>query len=179
MLAWQRDELIFQLQASFQRVRDDVTHADPVTPLARPEDCPNRDQLRGRRNWQAMPIDVRMVTPITADAALPPDQQVWLRVNGALPEDPTIHAAMLTYVSDRTLLDTAWRPHADQPRGPGASLDHSMWFHAPPRFDGWLLYDCHSPAAAGGRGLAFGGMYSEAGERLVSTAQEGVVRKGG
>ncbi len=33
-----------------------------------------------------------------------------------------------------------------------ASLDHVMWFHRPCRADEWLLYHCHSPAAAAARG---------------------------
>ena len=37
-----------------------------------PKDLPNRDQLRGRKNWADMLIDVRMATPITADQALLP-----------------------------------------------------------------------------------------------------------
>ena len=32
---------------------------------------------------------------------------VWLRARGALPEDPLVHAAVLVYASDRTLIATA------------------------------------------------------------------------
>ncbi len=175
--AWQNEELIFQLQASFQRpVEDGLTHTDPMPNTPAPDTLPNRDQLRGRSNWQDMPVDVRMATDITADEPLPPEQAIWLKVNGALPEDPNLHLAMLVYASDRSLLDTAFRPHADQGSLTGASLDHSMWFHQPPRFDDWVLYSMQSPAAAGGRGLAFGAMFNAAGERLVTVAQEGVLR---
>ncbi|MDC6451164.1 thioesterase family protein, partial [Pseudomonadales bacterium] len=64
-----------------------------------------------------------------------------VRANGDLPVDPKIHLAMVVYASDRSLLDTAWRPHADKGKQSGASLDHSMWFHQPPVFNEWLLYD--------------------------------------
>ena len=57
-----------------------------------------------------------------------------------------------------------------------ASLDHAIWFHRPFRVDDWLLYDQLSPVASGGRGLALGTIYTAAGERVVSTAQEGLVR---
>jgi acyl-CoA thioesterase-2 len=51
-----------------------------------------------------------------------------------------------------------------------------MWFHRAPRFDDWLLYTMRSPAAAGGRGLAIGAIYDRQGRRIVTTAQEGVLR---
>lgn len=173
--AWQNDELIFQLQASFQRAIPSVHHQDQMPQVTAAVDLPNRDQLKGRRNWQDMPIDVRMGSAITGAQPLPPEQHVWLRANGPVPADPAVHLALVVYASDRSLLDTAWRPHADGGELAGASLDHSMWFHQAPSFDDWLLYTMHSPAASGGRGLAFGAMYDLAGQRIVSVAQEGVL----
>lgn len=173
---WQSDQRIFQLIASFQEAESGVEHADPMPMTEPPETLPNRDQLRGRSDWASQPIDVRMATPITATEPLPPHQRVWLRANGPLPDDPVVHAALLVYASDRSLLDTAFRPHADRGRLESASLDHAVWFHRPPRFDDWLLYATSSPAAAGGRGLAYGAVYDRAGTRIASVAQEGVIR---
>jgi acyl-CoA thioesterase-2 len=172
----QRDQLILHLQASFTEPVTGVRHQAPMPPAPGPDESPNRDQLRGRGNWAAMPIDVRMATEITANQPLPPEQQVWLKPSGLPPEDPLLHLALLVYASDRTLLETAWRPHADQGALAGASLDHSMWFHETPRFDDWLLYVMDSPAAHAGRGLALGGLYSRDGRRLASVAQEGLLR---
>jgi acyl-CoA thioesterase II len=174
--AWQNGERIFQLQASFQRPQDGVEHQDAMPVVGDPASLPNRDQLRGRTNWRDMPIDVRMATPITADVPLPAEQHIWLKMNGELPPDPALHAALVVYASDRSLLDTAWRPHADRGSLSGASLDHAMWFHRMPRFDDWLLYTMTSPCAAGGRGLAIGGIYDRQGRRVVTVAQEGVLR---
>lgn len=176
--AWQNEQQIFQLMASFQKPEKGVHHQTDMPRVPAPEELPNRDELRGRSHWQDMPIDVRMASQITRAQALPPRQQIWLKVNGTLPPDPNIHLAMMVYASDRCLLDTAWRPHADQGNLVGASLDHSMWFHQPAQFDHWLLYDMHSPAAGAGRGLAFGALYNQRGERVVSTTQEGVLRVG-
>ena len=174
--AWQSGQCIFQLTAGFHRGEPGPAH-QPTMPVALPpEECPNRDQLRGRDYWQDMPIDVRMVTEITADNPLPAEQMVWLRANGELPEDPRLHLALLVYASDRCLLDTAFRPHADAGEMSGASLDHSMWFHAAPRFDDWLLYHTSCPVAAQGRGLATGSLYDSTGHCLATVAQEGSVR---
>lgn len=60
--------------------------------------------------------------------------------------------------------------------GASASLDHALWFHYPPRFDDWLLFTSESPAAHNARALILGQMYSRAGVRVASFAQEGLVR---
>lgn len=174
--AWQSGQCIFQMSAGFHRGEPGPSHQPTMPTVPDPDRCPNRDQLRGRSHWQDMPIDVRMVTEITADAPLPAEQQVWLRANGDLPDDPHVHLALLVYASDRCLLDTAFRPHSGKGELAGASLDHSMWFHAAPRLDDWLLYHTTSPAAADGRGLAIGTLYEAGGRCLASVAQEGAVR---
>ena len=37
---------------------------------------------------------------------------MWFRANGTLPDDPLLHACIVAYASDLTLLDTAVMPHA-------------------------------------------------------------------
>ena len=175
VLAQQGNDTIFQLQASFQSPEEGPYHTTSAPQVALPEQCPNRDELRGR-DWRKMPIDVRMITEITAGQNLPPEQRVWLKANGDIPADPKLHTALVVYASDRTLLDTAWRPHASLGEHVGASLDHIMWFHQTPMFDDWLLYDMNSPAASHARGLATGRMYNSNGELIVSVAQEGLLR---
>ena len=41
-----------------------------------------------------------------------PAQDVWIRANGILPDDPLLHVCVVVYASDLTLLDTAMLPHA-------------------------------------------------------------------
>ncbi|HJR39016.1 MAG TPA: acyl-CoA thioesterase II, partial [Nocardioidaceae bacterium] len=62
------------------------------------------------------------------------------------------------------------------PKLQSASLDHTIWFHRPFRADQWLLYDQASPSASGGRGLAFGRVFTEEGTLVASVAQEGLIR---
>ena len=60
------------------------------------------------------PIDMRYVdgTPPSAGRPAPtPCSSVWLRADGRLPDDPVLHACILTYASDMTLLDTTLLPH--------------------------------------------------------------------
>jgi acyl-CoA thioesterase-2 len=107
------------------------------------------------------------------------EQQVWMRAAGPLPDDPLIHAAVLAYASDYTLLEPVLRKHGlawTDPRLRPASLDHAMWFHRPVRADEWILYDEESPSASGGRGLGIGRMFAQDGTLVATVAQEGMVR---
>jgi acyl-CoA thioesterase-2 len=104
---------------------------------------------------------------------------VWVRTDGKLPDDPLLHACVVAYASDMTLLDSILMAHGlrwDQPRLQGASLDHAMWFHRPFRADEWLLYDQQSASASGARGLSEGRIYTADGRLVVSVVQEGLVR---
>jgi acyl-CoA thioesterase-2 len=100
-----------------------------------------------------------------------------MRTRGALPEDPRVHAAMLIYASDRTLLRTAARLHGGMKDRLPASLDHAVWLHHPPRFDGWILYASESPIAESGRAWVLGRMLTPAGRRIATVAQEGLLRR--
>ena len=174
--AWQRGMLILQLQASFSRREPGPEHAEPMPSTPMPQELPNRDQLRGRANWQQMPLDLRMATALTEKEPQPPHQRIWVRPNGPLPDDALVHLGLLVYATDRALLETAWRPHCDAGELAGASLDHSLWVHSAPVMDDWHLYTMDSPVAGAGRGLAFGALYAASGERICTVAQEGVLR---
>jgi acyl-CoA thioesterase-2 len=109
----------------------------------------------------------------------PSRARFWIRVAGQLPNEPLVHQAALTYLSDVTLLGTSLAAHGLRFSDPGvmaASLDHTVWFHRPFRADEWLLYDQVSPSAQGGRGLSIGRLFTEAGVLVATCAQEGVIR---
>lgn len=85
-------------------------------------------------------------------------------------------------MSDYWLAGAAGAPH----RTPGemkgkfgiASLNHSMWFHAPVRTDEWLYYSTSSPWAGQGRGLTMGYIYDRAGTLVATVNQEVSMRFG-
>ena len=92
------------------------------------------------------PIDIRYIDrdPFNRQDNPADGQRVWMRADGELADDPTLHACIVTYASDMTLLDTTVLPFGlswDSPGMQMASLDHAMWFHRPFRADDWLLYD--------------------------------------
>jgi acyl-CoA thioesterase-2 len=193
IIAIQQGRAIFHLEASFQQSEPGFEHQDPMPEAPDPDSLPDfRERMRRyARNAPAdlqrwidseRPIDVRYVTevdPIDPEK-LPPRLVVWLRADGRLPDAPLLHQCVAAYASDLTLLDTAALPHAVSWIGRGyqiASLDHAMWFHREFRADEWLLYEQHSPAAAGARGFATGRLFTRDGRLVVSVVQEGLFRR--
>jgi len=186
VVAHQAGEAIFNLSASFTKWEEGISHQEGGAPAApEPDGLPDWEDLRakllggeGLRRPDG-PLEVRVCDPDSPepDVKLAPRRRVWLRPRGLLPEDLLVHAALLVFASDRTLLRTAARPHGLTWRlRIGASLDHSVWLHRPPRFDDWVLFATESPVAHAARALLLGAMYRRDGTRIVSVAQEGLLR---
>lgn len=98
-------------------------------------------------------------------------------MKGELPDEEPLHPAFLVYASDRGLISTARDAHGiGGNEGYAASLDHAIWFHRPPRFEGWILFSSHSPIAHGARALILGQMHTRDGTHIASVSQEGLVR---
>jgi acyl-CoA thioesterase-2 len=179
--AIQRGEAIFALSASFHVAEEGPTHEAPIPDVpdvanARADRPSSFDQFPS--DW-ARPIEIVPVRWGGPDAGGDPSEQMmWMRVEGALPDDPLLHASLLAYASDFGLVSAIAFPHTDMPWGNFmmASLDHCMWFHRPFRADDWLLYRRWSPSAAGARGVAFGTLHQADGTFVASVAQEGLVR---
>ena len=191
VVAVQHGEAIFNLAASFHRAEEGFDHQLPMPDAPPPERLPTfaerlvpyREQV-GEWYTRPQPIDLRHVSdpPHVSGgrATRPPRQQVWFRADGTLPDDPLLHACVVTYASDMTLLDSILLAHGTSWLDPslmGASLDHAMWFHRPFRADEWLLYDQESASASGARGLGQGRIYRRDGVHAVSVVQEGLFRR--
>jgi len=179
---------ILSMIASFQEPSEGLDHAEPMPDVPPPDSLPSLgDHLAGSadprlRFWQRhRPLDLRHVQqPLHVTAAPRARQQaVWMRTYDALPDDPALHAAVLAYASDYTLLEPVLRAHEVTWAEPGlrvASLDHAMWWHRPVRADEWLLYVQESPSASGARGLSLGRIHAADGTLVASVGQEGMIR---
>ncbi len=187
VLGIQHGEAIFSLSASFQLPQQGLEHSQPMPPgVPDPESLPDlgeRIAAGGDGGWLTeipRPLDVRFVDePVWSAERAASDEpiRVWMRADGTLPDDRLLHVCLLTYASDLTLLGSVVARHdMSSAYVQMASLDHAMWFHQPFRADEWLLYQCYSPAASGGRGLATGRFYTTDGRLIASTMQEGLVR---
>lgn len=191
--AIQKGQIIFTAIASFQAEEPGFAHqvAMPQVPgpdglrdhielilnssLAIPERV--RERLQGRKALQMRPVGLQNpVDPRPQE----PFQHLWVRSDGVLPDNPALHRYLLAYASDFFLIATALLPHAASLWAPDlqlASLDHAIWFHRPVQADQWLLYSLESPWTGGGRGLARGHFFNQAGELVATVAQEGLMRK--
>jgi acyl-CoA thioesterase-2 len=189
VVAIQHGRAIFNLSASFHVEEPGLDHHVAMPDAPDPESLPTYQERMAPwkerlGDWytRPRPIDIRFTEDPTRaheHGPRPPHQQVWMRADGRLPDDPLLHACIVAYASDMTLIDSALLPHNvgwDHGLVMLASLDHAMWFHRPFRADEWLLYDQHSPSASGARGLAYGGIYSRQGSLVVSVVQEGLIR---
>lgn len=192
-VAIQHGKAIFSLSASFQIEEEGLEHAFSMPSAPDPETLPSEDDIL-QRYGSMMPDHVRQYfereRPIEIRACdlsryarrkpMEPFQNVWVRASGRLPDDPAIHRAVLSYLSDMTLLDTALIAHGRSVFSRNmqvASLDHALWFHRPFRADEWLLYAQDSPNSSGARGLTRGSLYSRDGRLIASVAQEGLIRQ--
>ena len=187
--AVQKGAPIMSMVCSFQERAEGLDHQNPMPQVAGPDGLTSlAEAFRGvdhpgaRHIAESRPIELRPVeSNMFVDAG--PEQvatnHVWMRAVERLPDDPLLHAAVLAYSSDYSLLEPVLRRHGlvwSDRRLRVASLDHSMWFHRDVRVDDWLLYAQQSPSAVSGRGLSIGEIFSQDGTLVATTAQEGMVR---
>lgn len=192
VMAVQEGQAIFSLAASFHASEPGFDHQ-----AAAPE-VPGPEGLLSEHDWalqlgerlperlrptatRLRPIELRPVAPRNPlqPTPMPPQRNVWVRAIDTLPDDPALHAYLLAYASDFSLLGTSLDPHGASWLSPGmqmASLDHAMWFHRPFRMDDWLLYAIDSPSASQALGLVRGQFFDRAGRLVASVAQEGLIR---
>ena len=194
-VAIQHGQEIFTLTCSFHAPESGLEHALEMPEVPDPESLMSAERIalasshlvpaalqRYFRQEQAIevrPVDLGRHFPRSERSPLPAQQNIWMRANGRLPDDPAIHRAVVAYLSDLTLIDTILVRHQRTVFDPdvvAASLDHALWFHRPFRADEWLLYSQVSPSAHGGRGLAQGSLYSRDGQLVASVMQEGLLR---
>jgi len=192
VLARQHGRPIYALTASFHVQEEGFEHQDPMPDVPSPDESfdvsaamsSERSSRREEwlREWSA--LDLRHAGDSKPGGVLeggdqPSKVRYWIRVAEPLPDEVLVHQAALTYISDMTLLGATLLLHGEHPSSAGvqaASLDHTIWFHRPCRADEWLLYDQFSPSASGGRGLAWGRMFTQDGRLVASFAQEGLIR---
>jgi len=165
VVAVQDGAVIFNMAASFAAARPGP--AVDLDPEPRPE-LPSPRQLPGWLHPRHPSFEFR-----SASQERPPTR-FWVRCTDDLPDDPLLHAAILTYTTDMSsgllalMTEGGWS---------GASLDHAVWFHRPVRMDDWVWQDLVPHTLASGRGLYTGAIYGADGSRAATIAQEALFRK--
>lgn len=192
IVAVQHGRRIFNMSASFQLDEDGPDHQRDAPDVPGPDGLRTDQEIRAElyaklpperrpRLTRGQAFDLRPVEVLNPlePVKTPAQRHLWLRAAVDLPDDPTLHRALLAYVSDFGLLPTALLPHGISYFTKGvrlASLDHALWFHRPFRMDDWLLYGTESPSASGARGFTRGHFFDRDGRLVASVCQEGLTR---
>jgi acyl-CoA thioesterase II len=193
VVAVQRDEVNLELVASFERGQQGPEFQPEMPEVPAPESFPGEEErttalqqsappelheyLQRKRPIEQIRVGARDYLDRTPSAE---PVRTWMRVRGALMDDPNLHRCALAYASDMGALEPSLRTIG---AGFGdssmqvASLDHALWFHRPFRFDEWLLFAFEPMSVAAGRGLSRGSVWSRDGQLVASIAQEGVMRQ--
>ena len=192
-------QAIFNASISFQKREDGLSHQIDL-----PGDIPRPDQivsdaLKAKEIVAATPglnlkkilqfylifgldiVDLRTphLPQILSSEPLEPVFGFWFKFSDDIGDDPVLHRTLLAFISDKALMSVSLRPHGTSFNTHniiGASLDHAMWFHTEIRVNQWIYYHIESPRSARARGLNHGKFYTEDGELIASTAQEGLIR---
>ena len=192
VVAIQHGRQILNMSASFHVEEDGWHHQHPMPQVDGPEGLTT---LQQRQNEAAhripeafrkmflrrRPIEIRETAPLDFLTPEPAEDRnhIWFRMQAATGASPQMQHCLLAYASDMFLLGSSLRPHGltwQQGRVMTASLDHAMWFHAPIAFENWHLYTMDSPFTGGARGFNRGAIYTQDGQLIASTAQEGLIR---
>ena len=172
---------ILNLEASYQAPEE----AADIETVSAPPEVPGPDELPDS-SWS--PAFQRRFVPAVAldltSRAGGGRAAAWLRVCEPLGEDAVQHQGGLAYLSDDLPTDAVVRAHplGREPEEVliqvmfSASLDHAIWFHRPFRVDRWHLYDFTCQTYVGGRGLATGHVFDQAGSHVATIAQEVLLR---
>jgi acyl-CoA thioesterase II len=171
---------ILNLESSFQRHVD----GDELEPIATPLDVPSPDTLVADP-WS--PAFERAFVP-TNELRLRERDGIgrvaaWMRTNESFGDDQLLQRCAFAYLSDDLPADAVISAHptfssrSEQDRRLFvASLDHTIWFHAPLRADTWHLHDFSCHRYVGERGLAIGHVFDSGGVHVATVAQEVLVR---
>ncbi len=179
VVALQNGTVILNLEASFQVHEDSVdlgtVSLDPD--LEPPDEGSNT-------SWSPHFEKSPNESTSTVDRLGSGRATAWMRAVGDLGDDPLVHAAALTFMSDDLPTDSVIRAHpmGSEPHEVlerimfSASLDHTIWFHRPAPAGEWMMHDfsCHN--FVGARGLGLGHLHSVDGTHVATVAQEILLR---
>jgi acyl-CoA thioesterase-2 len=174
VVAIQDGEVIFSMVTSFHS-ESEVTAESQAT---RFDDAPRRDvpapEDTALGGWNTL-LDVRPVTPTDFLKGVFTDC-LWVKSAVSLGDDPLLHRAGLTYLSD---LGTGFgqQDRALVGRG-GPSIDHSVWFQEDIRADEWVLVDLRPVKARSARGCYHGSLRDRSGALGATIYQEQLLLPG-
>jgi len=193
IVALQKGEAIFSMDASFQVVESGLSHQMPMSDVPSPDELED-DVIIAIRNgvtnpWllRQRPFEMRSTAQLAEPQKNRFENPVWIKFRTPLnkPLNKPVQKAqryrkeLLAYASDMGFVSTSFLPHQEQLSQNNiqmASLDHALWFHQEVNITDWLLYLKATNNAEGARGFSRGAFYTIDGVLVASTMQEGLMR---
>jgi acyl-CoA thioesterase-2 len=174
--AIQDGKTIYTVVASFHDLEDGPEQSSPLPAVV--ELPPPSAVIPAATNSVRLPIDTVELVPLShpwhsGESAY----RALFRPRGAKIEDPALSACLLTYMTDLNAAFAVCRAAGFSPEHSMlASLDHSIWFHRPLRWNDWLVMDLRPMANASARGLVVGTVHRPDGTHVASMTQEALYR---
>jgi acyl-CoA thioesterase-2 len=169
VVAVQEGEVIFSMITSFHAEREGAEFDDaPRREAPAPENTP-------KGGFNPLLLEVREVTPTNFLKGVFTDC-LWVRSPVPLGDDPLLHRAGLTYLSD---LGSGFGQLGSAVVGRGGpSIDHAMWFQESIRADDWVLLDLRPVKAGWARGVYQGSLRDRHGALGATIYQEHLLLPG-
>ena len=176
--ASQNGKATFEAMGSFTSDVDGGWRYD----LPHPSALPSRDEGDhgfGVAGFEAVYLGA---TEQRSDNTYESTERKWFRMPVDIGDDIHLHTAYFGMASDWTGMGSRplkmdWDEEFAAGQGPPvASLDHAVWFHRPAKVTDWHYLDMHSLVNFGGRGQVRLTIRNEAGDVVVSMAQELLLR---
>jgi len=120
VVAIQHGKAIYNMQASFHTEESSLEHQFEMPEVPDPESIrPLAERVASEFGTSTNGSSVNTHRPAfhrrTAWSPLrskEPRQRIWIKADGVLPDDPLLHACVVTYASDMSLFDAILAPHS-------------------------------------------------------------------
>ncbi|MDB6052131.1 MAG: Acyl-CoA thioesterase-2 [Pseudomonas sp.] len=182
----QQERRVLDAQVTFHTPMEGFVHVEAAPVVPDPGELLSMTQMRDGDNadwgrFEKSCLQLRIVEPqrYLRQTSAEPKLVFWLKLHERLPDEPSLHAAALAYLSDFWVNSAAIFRHVPlmeaRERLFIASLNHSVWFHRPCRADQWLLFVCESPSLQASRALSHVRIFDESRQLVASAAQDGLI----
>jgi len=140
---------------------------------------PDPDDIAPGGSWirRRAALDMFEFRHVPGPDGEPSIHPVWIRVTDTLPDDPTVHVALLAMCSDLGLTSAVQRAGVPRDDERCVSVDHAVWFSRFQRADEWFLLDAQAVSRFGGHGCVDAALYGRDGALLLKVSQGNLIRR--
>lgn len=182
IIASQHGHAVFQMTVSFKLAEESDEHQPVMPPVEAPEALAKKQSASftpppSKHGRTEMVFASEHFVQPSFTPGREPKLRLWTRC-AADSITPRQAQVALAFLSDGTLMFNSVIPHGLPFQTHRlTSIDHAGWFHRPCDVTDWMLFDQHSTTVADGRGMNHGHLFDRAGNLVMTTAQESMLRR--